>query len=137
MVIAHGEHDITIKVSDEGGGIPFEETQRMWSYARTTAGALPPDEQKDPETKVKKTRWRTPSTELMQDPRAVPLAGYGCGLPLSRLYTKYFGGGLQVISMEGFGTDAYVHLNRLGTKCEQLPEGVIDSPSMGTSMMAP
>jgi hypothetical protein len=42
------------------------------------------------------------------------LAGYGYGLPISRLYARYFGGDLQIISMEGYGTDAYLHLNRLG-----------------------
>lgn len=40
------------------------------------------------------------------------LAGYGYGLPISRLYARYFGGDLQIISMEGYGTDAYLHLNR-------------------------
>ena len=49
------------------------------------------------------------------------LAGYGFGLPLSRLYARYFGGDLQILSMEGYGTDAYLHLNRLGNVQEPLP----------------
>lgn len=32
----------------------------------------------------------------------VVLAGYGYGLPISRLYARYFGGDLQIISMEGW-----------------------------------
>ena len=44
----------------------------------------------------------------------VVMAGYGYGLPRSRLYARYFGGDLQVISMDGYGTDVYLHLNRLG-----------------------
>ncbi len=51
----------------------------------------------------------------------VVLAGYGYGLPISRLYARYFGGDLQIISMEGYGTDAYLHLNRLGNSQEPLP----------------
>lgn len=39
-----------------------------------------------------------------------PLAGMGYGLPLSRLYARYWGGELQVISMEGYGTAAAAHV---------------------------
>jgi pyruvate dehydrogenase kinase 2/3/4 len=49
------------------------------------------------------------------------MAGLGYGLPISRLYARYFGGDLQVISMEGYGTDAYLHLKRLGNAEESLP----------------
>jgi len=31
------------------------------------------------------------------------MAGNGYGLPICRLYARYFGGDLQVISMEGYG----------------------------------
>ena len=35
------------------------------------------------------------------------------GLPLSRLFAQCFGGDLQVVSMEGYGTDVYLYLNKL------------------------
>lgn len=39
--------------------------------------------------------------------------GVGLGLPLARLYAKYFGGNMSLVPMEGHGTDSYVVFNRL------------------------
>jgi pyruvate dehydrogenase kinase 2/3/4 len=50
-----------------------------------------------------------------------PLAGLGYGLPISRSYARYFGGDLDIMSMEGYGTDAFIYLVRLGNSQEPLP----------------
>ena len=102
LVIAEGAEDITIKLSDEGGGIARSGLPRIWTYLYSTAKSPLPDVEHDAEGPA-------------------VLAGYGYGLPLSRLYARYFGGDLQIISMEGYGTDAYLHLNRLGNVQEPLP----------------
>lgn len=103
VVIADGIEDVTIKVSDEGGGIPRSGINKIWTYLYTTGESPLRAEGFNP-----------------GDSPAV-LAGYGYGLPLSRLYARYFGGDLQIISMEGYGTDAYLHLHRLGNYQEPLP----------------
>ncbi|KXZ46186.1 hypothetical protein GPECTOR_46g255 [Gonium pectorale] len=104
LVVAEGGEDVTLKVSDEGGGIPRSGLANIWTYLYSTAKS-PVD----------------PRHVDDADSGPVVLAGYGYGLPISRLYARYFGGDLQIISMEGYGTDAYLHLNRLGTSQEPLP----------------
>ena len=51
---------------------------------------------------------------------SAPLAGYGYGLPLSRLYARYFQGDLVVTSYEGLGTDAIIYLKVLSSDANEL-----------------
>ncbi|MCD9560111.1 [Datura stramonium] len=103
IIVADGLEDVTIKVSDEGGGIPRSGLPKIFTYLYSTA-RNPLDEH------FTTTDAATAST----------MAGYGYGIPISRLYARYFGGDLQIISMEGYGTDAYLHLSRLGDSQEPL-----------------
>jgi pyruvate dehydrogenase kinase 2/3/4 len=108
VVIAEGEEDVTIKISDEGGGIPRSGIDRIWTYLYSTAP--PPSDGFEIEH---------------ENDFSAPMAGLGYGLPLSRLYARYFGGDLQILSMEGFGTDAYLHLKRLATTEENVPRKLL------------
>lgn len=86
VLIARGEHDVTIRISDQGGGIPRHVTDNLFHYLFSTA----------PRPSMTPTR--------------APLAGYGYGLPLSRLYARYFHGDLILNSYDGYGTDAVIYL---------------------------
>lgn len=84
VVVAEGKEDITIKISDEGGGIPRSAIPLVWTYMYTTVDTTP---NLDP--------------DFDKNDFKAPMAGFGYGLPISRLYSRYFGGDLKLISMEG------------------------------------
>ncbi|XP_037829022.1 pyruvate dehydrogenase (acetyl-transferring) kinase isozyme 3, mitochondrial isoform X3 [Kryptolebias marmoratus] len=93
-----GKEDLSVKISDSGGGVALRKIDRLFNYMYSTAP--------------------TPSLE----PGAVPLAGFGYGLPISRLYARYFQGDLKLYSMEGVGTDAVIYLKALSSESfERLP----------------
>ncbi|XP_023661501.1 pyruvate dehydrogenase (acetyl-transferring) kinase isozyme 1, mitochondrial-like [Paramormyrops kingsleyae] len=97
--ITLGNEDLTVKVSDRGGGVPLRKIDRLFTYTYSTA----------PRPRME-TSWGT------------PLAGFGYGLPISRLYARYFQGDLKLYSMEGYGTDAVIYIRALSTESiERLP----------------
>ncbi|KAG8432451.1 hypothetical protein GDO86_016915 [Hymenochirus boettgeri] len=94
-----GSEDLTVKLSDRGGGVPLRKIDRLFNYMYSTA-PLP----------------------RIETSRATPLAGFGYGLPISRLYAKYFQGDLKLYSLEGYGTDAVIYIKALSTESvERLP----------------
>ncbi|KAM9716265.1 pyruvate dehydrogenase (acetyl-transferring) kinase isozyme 2, mitochondrial [Menidia menidia] len=99
VLVSLGSEDMSIKVSDRGGGVAFRRIENLFSYMYSTAPA-----------------------PQIGDHARTPLAGFGYGLPISRLYARYFQGDLQLYSMEGFGTDAVIYLKALSTdSIERLP----------------
>jgi len=108
VTVGADEGQVAIRVQDTAGGIPFSVADRVWSYMYSTA-------HKDSEAK-----------EFTQ--MGTPLAGFGVGLPLSRLYARYLGGSLHLLSLPGVGTRAYLYLKRLETEArEELPGASLHS----------
>lgn len=95
--LVSGKEDVSVKMSDRGGGIPRSVTDLLFKYMYSTA----PQPSKS-------------------DSHTVPLAGYGYGLPISRLYARYFHGDLVLMSCEGFGTDAVIYLKALTNEANEL-----------------
>jgi len=88
-----------IRVSDQAGGIPFDVGKRIWSYLYGAAGAA---------GSVKLARGGENNSDGV--PIATPLAGWGVGLPISRLHARYLGGTLILCSYPGMGTDVSLFL---------------------------
>merc|ERR1711971_803293 len=74
-------------VSDLGGGIPFDVGDRVWDFLYSG--------------------WADSGEE------ATALAGFGLGLPLARLYARYLGGSLSLVSLPDYGVDTYIFLPRI------------------------
>jgi pyruvate dehydrogenase kinase 2/3/4 len=67
VVVVEGKEDITIKISDEGGGIPRSAFPLIWTYMYTTMESKGID------------------SDFQASDFKAPMAGFGYGLPLSRL----------------------------------------------------
>jgi len=91
VVICSDDHRVAIRISDRAGGIPFDVGEKIWDFGFTGNSAA-------------------------GDSEAAPtsLAGFGLGLPLARLYARYLGGSLSVVSLPEYGVDTYLFLPRIG-----------------------
>jgi len=98
--------DITIKISDLGGGIDRASCAKIFNYMYSTAPqvALPEG---------------GGSYGAGLSAETLPMHGLGYGLPLSRLYARYFKGDIQIASVDGLGTDVYVYLQRLSSMAQE------------------
>jgi pyruvate dehydrogenase kinase 2/3/4 len=67
VIVIEGHEDITIKISDEGGGIPRSNVPLAWGYLFTTMEGQNLDQ------------------DFHASDFKAPMAGFGYGLPLSRL----------------------------------------------------
>lgn len=129
VVIADGydNEDVVIKISDEGSGIRRSQMNKVWSYLYTTA---------DPSVQESFVGSASSQTSLAVTDHGdqAPIAGLGYGLPIARSYCRYFGGDVDLISMQGYGTDAFVHLKRFGDAQEPLPDKTC-GPSRHSSIL--
>jgi pyruvate dehydrogenase kinase 2/3/4 len=104
-----GSEDVTIRVSDQGGGIPRRMTDTLFEYLYTTAPSP-----------VLTSSVETPGMAQLGIP--APIAGHGYGLPLARLYARYLNGDIELSSIEGYGTEVFVYLQALESEAkERLP----------------
>lgn len=103
-LIVKGKEDLSIRITDFGGGITHAKLPQVFKYMYSSA----------PRPSI--------SSDVYDDTQQAPLAGYGYGLPLSRLYARYFQGDLQLCSIDGYSTDAYIYLKTLSKDAnESLP----------------
>ena len=120
---------MNVRISDQGGGLRSSSSQTahdMFSFSHVRNATRLHDERLGALRQLSSSgrglratvdeqlaRWKEGTDR--------PLVGrMGLGLPLSNIYATYFGGSLDLVSMDGWGTDVYLRLPRLGTNLEGL-----------------
>jgi len=98
--------DITIKISDLGGGINRATRGKIFKYMYSTA----------PKVLLPNGGGSFGAGLAAGN---LPMHGLGYGLPLSRLYARYFKGDIKIASVDGYGTDVYVYFQRLSHMAQE------------------
>ena len=102
VYISKGTDDIVVKITDTGGGFNKDLVPQLFSYSYSSTPIL--------------------QVKYMLDSGRPVMGGMGHGLPLSRLYSRYFGGDIQLITFNGIGTDAIIYLNKIMDNAEKVIE---------------
>ncbi|KAF8941942.1 hypothetical protein BGZ47_007036 [Haplosporangium gracile] len=128
VTIAQSEHEITIRIRDQGGGVSKEDLDHIFDYSFTTVK----DENESSSSSFSaaadgggglldscspgnesESIFKGVSRLAMQAGLGGPIAGLGFGLPLTRIYAQYFGGRMHLVSLQGRGVDVYLKLKQL------------------------
>ncbi|KAJ2842455.1 hypothetical protein IWW36_005901, partial [Coemansia brasiliensis] len=108
VTISKGNGRVAIRIRDCGGGIPVEIHDKIFEYSFTTTEHQSTD---DAEGVASSDGSLHIADNLV--------SGLGFGLPMTKIYAEYFGGSLNLISMEGHGCDTFLELPSI--KISQTP----------------
>ncbi|KAJ1966398.1 [Pyruvate dehydrogenase (acetyl-transferring)] kinase 2, mitochondrial [Dipsacomyces acuminosporus] len=110
VTICSSHSDIMLRVSDQSGGIDPDVLPFIWSFTHPL--------------KAKRLHnfhsIHRMEAKMDESDSISPLMSFGFGLPMSRVYAKYWGGNVNLHSLPGYGVDAYVQLPRLGNVVENI-----------------
>lgn len=115
VTLCSNETDVLFRISDQGGGMNKQEFANLWSYGNYKRfGNM---------EKIQQLEAKLNEHESLE-------IRLGIGLPMSKVYAEYWGGDLNIVTMEGYGTDAYVRIPRLGTQNENINNDSLDEVIM-------
>jgi len=142
VLICEASQHVIIRVSDQGGGIERDVLPYLWSFSKgprkserlqnlervpRLAATLQelqlspnPEQQEQQNIKTKSNKPSRYDGSLSSLAGRHPDLRLGIGLPMSRIYAEYWAGSLELHSLEGYGTDAFLQIGKLGNKNEVL-----------------
>ncbi|PBL02587.1 alpha-ketoacid dehydrogenase kinase [Armillaria gallica] len=136
VTVAEGTDDVGIRVSDQGGGglsnnsCPVKSPEDLFSFSHVRNATRLDDERLVALRTVSSSQEGLLATVREQVARwqqdgetdNIALQGshpkIGIGLPMSNIFATYFGGSLELVSLDGWGTDVYLRVPKLGTNLE-------------------
>jgi len=135
--IVAGENDVGVRISDQGGGLSSGSIQSpsdlfSFSHVRNATrmdddrlGALRTASSRGVKATVaEQVGDETKRSQEGKDPESEagigPHQRIGLGLPMSNIFATYFGGSLELVSLDGWGTDVFLRLPKLGTNLEEI-----------------
>ncbi|KAI9063232.1 alpha-ketoacid dehydrogenase kinase N-terminal domain-containing protein [Trametes sanguinea] len=134
VTVVASDNDVYLRISDQGGGLispeikspadlfSFSHVRNATRLAEPRLGALRTlsSSQRGMTATVSEQIGKgQPDNDGDVPPDSVnPHPRIGIGLPMSNIYATYFGGSLELVSLDGYGTDVYVRLPKLGKNLE-------------------
>ncbi len=111
VTFSRGPDQFYLKISDRGGGVAFDDIEKIWKFSYSGT-SLPP-------TRAVSTDSVSTKTRVSQQ-----------GLSLSRLYARYWGGDITMVSMENWGCDFLLRIPLVAHPGVQLilPDAMHDDP---------
>ncbi|KAI0268576.1 branched-chain alpha-ketoacid dehydrogenase [Russula aff. rugulosa BPL654] len=118
--------NVGIRISDQGGGLVNSQIRfpsDLFSFSHVRNASRLEQDNLGPLRRWKdEWRQREEGTPLKNDPELESGVGrhpkLGIGLAMSNIFARYFGGSLELVSLDGWGTDVYLRLPKLGTNLE-------------------
>ncbi|EIW61947.1 alpha-ketoacid dehydrogenase kinase N-terminal domain-containing protein [Trametes versicolor FP-101664 SS1] len=134
VTVVASDNDVYLRISDQGGGLAstgikspsdlfsFSHVRNAARLADARLGALRTlsSSQQGMTATVSEQigKWQRESDADVPADGVNPHPRIGIGLPMSNIYANYFGGSLELVSLDGYGTDVYVRLPKLGKNLE-------------------
>ncbi|KAI8070025.1 branched-chain alpha-ketoacid dehydrogenase [Gongronella butleri] len=105
VMVCANDTDVFFRISDQAGGIDPDTYRQLWSFGL--------------HGNFKHVTTWTGTMNEQPNNGAMPM---GMGLPMSKVYAEYWGGDISVMTLNGYGTDAYVRIPKQGDQLEHLDE---------------
>ncbi|KAJ2740297.1 hypothetical protein GGI20_005884, partial [Coemansia sp. BCRC 34301] len=120
ITITKGEGYVGVRIRDQGGGISKDNMRNVFEYSWSSMQNSDSADEHSPSTNGSLMAGMSLQTNLaLQHGIGGPIAGLGFGLPMARLYAGYFGGSLDIVSMEGYGCDVFLKLRSIEGSVEE------------------